>query len=272
MVRKFGGDVRDPALPFQPGQSGDRGRSPSTQPNTPAHFYSATVSPRISSIPAHPAPPSGFGPSASHHSQPYPVLPTRPAARPITDSDPTLPALNIATTVGNGAMTIVPQAVPVHRVQAQTLRSQIRPAQPSPKRLRPKVISVAAQATPLPPSTDQARWMPFFIWMHRGVGVATVAMVLTALGFYGQSVYYQQQWGQNYRQLQRLKTLEHQGIAANEMMKKTLLDQATAPGAGMQMPLPGTAIAIPKISPRQQNVVEQPPLRPNLALETPSGY
>ncbi|NEQ97471.1 MAG: hypothetical protein F6K30_12225 [Cyanothece sp. SIO2G6] len=290
MERGFANETRDPELPFQlmrnksmrhgsmqngsmqngSMQNGYSERSPSSQ-----------SIPQVTSLPlitppatVQAAPQPGFKLQRSNRSanraQPNPMLPQPPTLRPIPISASPPSGMNKLTGMpGTGA----------HRTvtwQSEAKSIAISPpsvqAQPITNPVDVKVVPVTAQSTPLPTPTEQTAWVQTLIWVHRSIGVATVALVLTALGLYGQSVYYQQQWGQSYRRLQRLKTSEYQGIAANEIMKHTLLEQAATPGIAMRMPLPGTAISIQKVPPRALQIVEQPVPIQDVEMDAPTGY
>ncbi|MGK7890343.1 MAG: hypothetical protein AB4042_13490 [Leptolyngbyaceae cyanobacterium] len=267
-------DARDPELPFQSMQGRYQRQSPirggvtpsPLSPITPPAVASSTMPP-LASPPAKTK--LGF------------TLQKTQCSTPISPAGPSLPQPSTIPVVAASAS---PRSQPNSSASTKGTigqrRSRPRPStslalgQSQIPLASPKtaVIPVVAQSTPLPTSPHSTIWVQCLVWFHRSVGVATVALVLTALGFYGQSVYYQQRWGQHYRQLQRLKTLEHQGIAANEIMKYNLLEQATHPSLSMQMPLPGTAIPVQQVPPRPLRTVE--PLDPiqNMELDAPTGY
>ena len=98
--------------------------------------------------------------------------------------------------------------------------------------------------THLPKSTPYAPWVQRLMLGQKGICLLTLTLVGCALSLYGQSVYQHRQWGQSYAQLERLQKLEQQGIAASEIMKQSLAEEAERPTSQMTSQMPNNSIAV----------------------------
>jgi hypothetical protein len=65
---------------------------------------------------------------------------------------------------------------------------------------------------------------------------ATFLLVSAALFIYGSTVYYQQQWGTSFRELESLRRQERKLISTNESLKTQFSKQAAEPGSGLVPP------------------------------------
>lgn len=108
---------------------------------------------------------------------------------------------------------------------------------------------------------------------QKGLCLVTLSLVGVALSLYGQSVYQHRQWGMTYSQLEQLQKLEQQGMAASEIMKHSLAEEAEHPDSGMSSLMPSAAIPIEAVPPRAWD--EAPDLSEALLdvdLDGPMGY
>lgn len=97
--------------------------------------------------------------------------------------------------------------------------------------------------------------------MHIQRGSTAIAFVLVtaALVVYGSTVYMQQLWSKEYRQLKTLERSERQMVAASDVIKEQIVQQAEQPGSGLVRRTKDMAIFL-----------EPAPARPAKPLATPS--
>lgn len=79
-------------------------------------------------------------------------------------------------------------------------------------------------------------WLRSLLKAQSIFSLVTLLLVVGALGIYGSTVYYQQQWGVSYRKLENLRRQERQLTAANETLKKELAREAEDPANGLVLP------------------------------------
>ncbi len=93
------------------------------------------------------------------------------------------------------------------------------------------------------------------IQLQRGSVIVTFVLVTAALVVYGSTIYMQQHWSKEYNKLKSMQRNERKMIAAGELMKNQLIQQAEQPGSGL---VPRTAA--------HTIVVEPQPLRPPVTV------
>lgn len=69
--------------------------------------------------------------------------------------------------------------------------------------------------------------------MQRGSVVVSFVLAIAALIAYGSTVYTQQLWSKQYRELKTLQRKERQMITATGALKQQLIEQAERPEAGL---------------------------------------
>lgn len=95
-------------------------------------------------------------------------------------------------------------------------------------------------------------WLRLLIQLQRGSVIVTFVLVTAALVVYGSTIYMQQHWSKGYNKLKTMQRNERTMIAAGELMKNQLIQQAEQPGSGL---VPRTAAHTVVIEP-------QPPRAP----------
>lgn len=102
------------------------------------------------------------------------------------------------------------------------------PVRPNVRHLHP--VAPASRPMPtvrsLPTAQPVPGWLRALAIAQRLLVPVTVAMVGATAVVYGWSVYTQQRWSQNYRQLEALRQQEQQLLAADEVFKNQLAQQA----------------------------------------------
>jgi hypothetical protein len=90
---------------------------------------------------------------------------------------------------------------------------------------------------------------------------------------YGSTVYIQQAWSEDFRQLEQLQREKRELTTANELMKNQLAQQATAPENNLVAPSPANTIFLPKATGQPVQPVATPttPLV-SFTADAPLGY
>lgn len=167
-----------------------------------------------------------------------------------------LPAM-ATSSVSSSLATVHSKAIQSKAIQAKTIQSKAIQSRALSKRARPSrtAQALAIQPRPIPASSQSAmvhlpKPAPYAPWVQRlmvgqkGIWLLTLTLVGCALTLYGQSVYQHRQWGQSYSQLEQLQKLEQQGMAASEIMKQSLEEEAEHPTSDMTSQMPNKAISI----------------------------
>lgn len=137
--------------------------------------------------------------------------------------------------------------------------------------IRPTRVQQAVMAMPKP--APYAPWVQWLMVGQKGICLLTLTLVGSALALYGQSVYQHRQWGQSYAQLERLQKLEQQGIAASEIMKQSLAEEAERPTSQMTSQMPDKAISLEMAPARSFDDADMPTKSVlDLDLDGPMGY
>ena len=247
MVAAFSDDPRHPQLPFQawtqhPKQGSSFHSFDYADPvvQTPSSQINPRIRPSLSRGAI--APPNQASPSPRSRQAHLPQTPYR--YRP--DAHAALPAI----------------AAPSRAIQSSAAPSMaIRPA-----RTRKSVKS-------MPKSVPYAPWVQWLMVGQKGICLLTLTLVGCALALYGQSVYQHRQWGQSYAQLERLQKLEQQGIAASEIMKQSLAEEAERPTSQMTSQMPDKAISLETAPARSFDDADMPTQSVlDLNVDGPMGY
>ncbi|MCT7955993.1 hypothetical protein [Laspinema palackyanum] len=79
-------------------------------------------------------------------------------------------------------------------------------------------------------------WLRSLVKAQTVSSFATFLLVSAALFIYGSTVYYQQQWGNSFRELESLRRQERKLTTTNESLKTQFSKQAEEPGSGLVTP------------------------------------
>jgi hypothetical protein len=116
-------------------------------------------------------------------------------------------------------------------------------------------------------------WLRLLMQLQRGSVIVTFVLVTAALVVYGSTIYMQQHWSKEYNKLKSMQRSERQMIAAGELMKNQLIQQAEQPGSGL---VPRTAAHTLVVEPQPLRVpVNANPVvkvEPPAADSQPLGY
>lgn len=167
--------------------------------------------------------------------------------------------------------------------KAQTTRMQFRKADmPDRARLRERRKGESHQtnretAKLIPQSESIPVWLTWLIQWQRRSSVITFLLVSATLAVYGGTVYTQQLWNREYRQLETLQLQQRQLTAASEVLKNQLAQQAEQQDTGLVPVTPNTNLFL---QPAQQQSLPDPSSTPKSAapgsnpqiLPTPVGY
>lgn len=130
------------------------------------------------------------------------------------------------------------QATRAQRSHLQTV-NPVASSSAQPRRLAKPPLSAVPNSSPrpavrqLPTRRPLPMWLRLLIQLQRGSVIVTFVLVTAALVLYGSTIYMQQHWSKEYRKLKTMQRSERQMIAAGELMKNQLIQQAEQPGAGL---------------------------------------
>ncbi|GAB4367067.1 MAG: hypothetical protein Kow00121_05060 [Elainellaceae cyanobacterium] len=159
-----------------------------------------------------------------------------------------------------------PSPAPDARIpDSRTQRSRLRESGFAPTAVNAQVVKALPQQAPPP-------WLQLLIKVQRTSSVLVFLLISATLAVYGWTVYVQQRWGQEYRQFETLQKHERQLIAGNEALKDQMAQQAEAPGSGLLVPDPSTAIFLVPASPRPLREPEHSSPAPENPATRPLGY
>jgi len=85
----------------------------------------------------------------------------------------------------------------------------------------------------LPTARPVPNWLRLLIQAQRGSLIVTFALVIATLIVYGGTVYMQQLWSKEYRKLKTMQRSERQMLAASEVLKNQIIQQAESPNSGL---------------------------------------
>lgn len=139
-------------------------------------------------------------------------------------------------------------AVPKFPLPTPRLRPRRSPSSP-PSRARLVTLPPAAVRS-LPVTRSVPKWLRLLILTQRSSSIVTFALVGLTLAVYGWTVYAQELWGRQYRQLEALQREERQLTTANEALKQNLAQQAEQPASRLTPPNPNSMIFLQPAAPR----------------------
>ncbi|MGB0563901.1 MAG: hypothetical protein ACPGVO_19190 [Spirulinaceae cyanobacterium] len=156
----------------------------------------------------------------------------------------------------------------------------VRPAATRPPR---RVQHSAAAPAPSPRKAAvvkfprQARFslgLRLLFLVQQGSSLLAFCLATAVLITYGSTVYIQQEWGEEYRKLETLQREQRELIAASELMKNQLAQQASLPNAGLMPPSPANTIFLPKTNDRAFAPSAAKSTTPlvDVTAKTPLGY
>lgn len=126
------------------------------------------------------------------------------------------------------------------------------------------------------PTTLKPGWLRSLQGLEQASTVLSCLLVVGALVTYGWTVYSQQQWSQEYRQLEALRRSERQLTAANESLKNKLAQEAENPGTNLVAPQPEHLVFLSPApvttKPAQPSEPPSPLRSSELPESTPLGY
>ncbi|MBM0741400.1 hypothetical protein JOY44_07170 [Phormidium sp. CLA17] len=85
----------------------------------------------------------------------------------------------------------------------------------------------------LPTARPFPNWLRLLIQAQRGSLIVTFTLVVATLVMYGGTVYMQQLWSKEYRKLKTMQRSERQMLAASEVLKNQIIQQAESPNSGL---------------------------------------
>jgi hypothetical protein len=119
-------------------------------------------------------------------------------------------------------------------------------------------------------------WLAWLIALQRRSYLVTFLLVSATLAVYGGTVYTQQLWNREYRQLETLRLQERQYTAALEVLKNQLATQAEQPETGLVPATPSNNLYLPETPQAEKTTPSSiTPLKPTPSSQltpTPLGY
>jgi hypothetical protein len=95
------------------------------------------------------------------------------------------------------------------------------------------VLPVQPTVRKLPPAPPLPNWLRLLVQAQRGSLIVTFALIVATLVVYGGTVYMQQLWSKEYRKLKTMQRSERQMLAASEVLKNQIIQQAESPNSGL---------------------------------------
>lgn len=115
-------------------------------------------------------------------------------------------------------------------------------------------------------------WLRSLVFLQRSSDLISVLLVGATLSIYSWTVWTQQQWTQEYRQLETLQRQERDLTSANETLKEQLAQQAESPASGLVNPTTANTIFLPPAKERKSNAIAKPNTSQQPAVTIPLGY
>lgn len=114
-------------------------------------------------------------------------------------------------------------------------------------------------------------WLRSLTGMNTAIAIATLVLVSAVMGAYSQVVYTKQNWGQEYRKLERLQKEERQMTAFNEALKNEIAQTAKQEGTGLITPDANSMIVLEPapVRPLREKSSTQPE---SFSTQQPLGY
>lgn len=115
-------------------------------------------------------------------------------------------------------------------------------------------------------------WVSSLLFVKRSSDVITFLLVAATLSIYSWTVYTQQQWSQEYRNLDKLRRQERQMATADAMIKNQLAQQAESPAMGLVNPTQANTIVLPPAPQRPVHTAPTKTTESEPVATTPLGY
>jgi len=123
------------------------------------------------------------------------------------------------------------------------------------------------------PSKQLPLWLRSLLWIQHSSAVVTFGLIGTTLLIYAVTVYSQQIWSREYRQLEELQRQERNLVATHESLKNQLAVEAQNEQAGLVSPHPNNTIFLsPSPNSPFKNRSESSSETSSLPEKTPLGY
>lgn len=171
-------------------------------------------------------------------------------------------------------MSAMPNPIPTPRLRSRQLASERHRSNRPPSRAQRVAMTPAARPADrstvrtLPNPRSIPKWLRLLLVAQRGSSIVTFTLVGLTLLVYGWTVYSQELWGRQYRQLEALQRQERQLTATNEALKQNLALQAEQSDQ-LAPPNPNSIIFMSPASPRPTTApatTAATPLAPNRPL------
>ncbi|PZV17887.1 MAG: hypothetical protein DCF22_03050 [Leptolyngbya sp.] len=116
-------------------------------------------------------------------------------------------------------------------------------------------------------------WLRLLMQAQRGSLVVTFALVVATLMVYGGTMYMQQLWGKEYRKLKTMQRSERQMLAASEVLKNQIIQQAESPNSGLVAKTPQHTLILESAPIRTVKPAAIPVvIRAEASTNAPLGY
>lgn len=114
-------------------------------------------------------------------------------------------------------------------------------------------------------------WLRSLQGIKTGTAIVMLILVGTVIGLYGKVVHIKQNWGQEYRQLEKLQKEEREVTIFNEALKNNIAQTAKKDGSGLIIPSGSQIIVLEPtpVRPWKEIPVVQPE---NIPSQQPLGY
>lgn len=167
--------------------------------------------------------------------------------------------------------TTSPRRLPAQRLSSQATGSKVVPislTQPIPLHQSTAQGSVKR----LPNNRALPLWLRSLMGAQKSLSILTWGLATAVLSVYGQTVYSQQLWSQEYRKLETLQRDERQLTAASELLKNQIAQQAEGSRTGLVPANPANTLFLQPAPQRPAPVAAPAPVVANPASSAPIGY
>lgn len=162
---------------------------------------------------------------------------------------------------------------PLKRPEKVDSPSKVTPITHATK-IRSKVnIIPVFPATPSPPS-----WLQSLFNIQSFSTIFTLTLLAISLGVYSQTIYIQKRWSDQYQSLEKLRRLEQQLNATNEVLKHEIAGTGVHPSSGLMPQNPHDMIFLESTPNSTEKILKIPPKNPEKSVpilspkSTPLGY
>lgn len=149
----------------------------------------------------------------------------------------------------------------------------VSPSRPTPQRIKSserRVIPLPVQ--PQAEARQSPRWLQSLLWVQHTSTVLSLGLVGSTLLLYAMTVYSQQLWNRQYRQLETLQRHKRDLVATHETLKHQLATEAQQSTNQLVNPEPSHTIFLPTTG---QPSFREPTVTPTLQQslpQAPIGY